>query len=116
MDKPWNCPPLNLFNWSNYWKWKKNMANKEEFLSSMRQLNELLNMADQCQPVMMKYLSEQDKPLLDMNELDFIGVWSNLSLILQPLVQNMASLMDTPVFKEIKDLPKAYVPGLILPA
>jgi hypothetical protein len=21
----WRCPPLNLFNWSNYWKWKDNM-------------------------------------------------------------------------------------------
>ena len=21
----WKCPPLNLFNWSNYWKWKNNM-------------------------------------------------------------------------------------------
>ena len=21
----WKCPPLNLFNWSNYWKWKNDM-------------------------------------------------------------------------------------------
>ena len=21
----WKCPPLNLFNWSNYWKWKEDM-------------------------------------------------------------------------------------------
>ena len=21
----WKCPPLNLFNWSNYWKWKDDM-------------------------------------------------------------------------------------------
>ena len=21
----WRCPPLNLFNWSNYWKWKNDM-------------------------------------------------------------------------------------------
>ena len=19
----WKCPPLNLFNWSNLWKWKE---------------------------------------------------------------------------------------------
>lgn len=21
----WKCPPLNLFNWSNLWKWKETM-------------------------------------------------------------------------------------------
>lgn len=21
----WKCPPLNLFNWNNLWKWKSNM-------------------------------------------------------------------------------------------
>jgi hypothetical protein len=21
----WRCQPLNLFNWSNYWKWKNDM-------------------------------------------------------------------------------------------
>lgn len=21
----WKCPPLNLFNWSNFWKWKETM-------------------------------------------------------------------------------------------
>ena len=20
-DSPWKCPPLNLFNWNNFWKW-----------------------------------------------------------------------------------------------
>ena len=114
MDKPWECPPLNLINWNNYWKWKNDMATKEEFISGMRQLNELLNMADQCPPVMMKYLAEQDKTLNDMDELDFIGVWSNLSLILQPVVEGLSGLMDTPVFKEVKELPKAYIPGFII--
>ena len=23
----WKCPPLNLFNWSNLWKWKTDMVN-----------------------------------------------------------------------------------------
>ena len=22
----WKCPPLNLINWSNYWKWKEDMV------------------------------------------------------------------------------------------
>jgi hypothetical protein len=21
----WKCPPINLFNWSNFWKWKESM-------------------------------------------------------------------------------------------
>ena len=24
----WKCPPLNLFNWSNYWKWKNDMRDE----------------------------------------------------------------------------------------
>lgn len=26
----WRCPPLNLFNWSNYWKWKNDMREPKE--------------------------------------------------------------------------------------
>jgi hypothetical protein len=26
----WRCPPLNLFNWSNYWKWKDDMREPKE--------------------------------------------------------------------------------------
>ena len=26
----WKCPPLNLFNWSNYWKWKNDMIEPKE--------------------------------------------------------------------------------------
>ena len=26
----WKCPPLNLFNWSNYWKWKNDMREPKE--------------------------------------------------------------------------------------
>ena len=26
----WKCPPLNLFNWSNYWKWKNDMNEPKE--------------------------------------------------------------------------------------
>lgn len=25
----WKCPPLNLFNWSNLWKWKNEMTTEE---------------------------------------------------------------------------------------
>jgi hypothetical protein len=24
----WKCPPLNLFNWSDFWKWKEDMSKK----------------------------------------------------------------------------------------
>lgn len=24
----WKCPPLNLFNWSNLWKWKEEKHEK----------------------------------------------------------------------------------------
>ena len=91
------------------------MATREEFIATMKALNSALNLADQCQPVMAKYLSEQDKPLLEMNELDFIGVWSNLALILQPVVNELTAVTDSSVFKEVKEMPRAHVPGLIIP-
>ena len=32
----WKCPPLNLFNWSNLWKWKNDM-NLEELIEALDQ-------------------------------------------------------------------------------
>jgi hypothetical protein len=26
----WKCPPLNLFNWSNFWKWKEKELKNEK--------------------------------------------------------------------------------------
>jgi hypothetical protein len=26
----WKCPPLNLINWSNLWKWKTDMINEHD--------------------------------------------------------------------------------------
>lgn len=115
MDDPWNCPPLNLINWNNFWKWKEEMATKEEFIASMKALNDALNVADKAQEVMVKYLSEQDKVLMEMDELDFIGCWPNLALILQPVVEKLDAVAQTTAYKEVKDMPKAYVPGMILP-
>jgi hypothetical protein len=91
------------------------MATKEEFLEGMKALNNALNVADDSQAVLARYLAEQDKTLKDMNELDFIAVWSNIALILQPVVIKLSDLLHKPVFDEIKQMPQAYVPGLIIP-
>lgn len=32
----WKCPPLNLFNWSNLWKWKADM-NLTELIDALDQ-------------------------------------------------------------------------------
>ena len=26
----WKCPPLNLFNWNNLWKWKEKEVKNEK--------------------------------------------------------------------------------------
>lgn len=26
----WKCPPLNLFNWNNLWKWRKQMNQDDQ--------------------------------------------------------------------------------------
>ena len=91
------------------------MATKQEFLEGMKALNDTLNIADDSQAVLARYLAEQDKMLKDMNELDFIAVWSNIALILQPVVIKLSATLNKPLFDEIKQMPQAYVPGLIIP-
>lgn len=91
------------------------MATKQEFLEGMKALNDTLNIADDSQAVLARYLAEQDKMLKDMNELDFIAVWSNIALILQPVVIKLSATLNNPLFNEIKEMPQAYVPGLIIP-
>jgi hypothetical protein len=91
------------------------MATKQEFLEGMKALNDTLNIADDSQAVLARYLAEQDKMLKDMNELDFIAVWSNIALILQPVVIKLSDTLNKPLFDEIKQMPQAYVPGLIIP-
>jgi hypothetical protein len=81
----------------------------------MRALNNALNVADDCQPVLAQYLATQDKTLKEMNELDFIAVWSNIALILQPVVMKLTDVTLSPLFREIREMPQAYVPGLIIP-
>ena len=91
------------------------MSTKDEFLEGMKALNNALNVADQCQPVLAQYLATQDKTLKEMNELDFIAVWSNIALILQPVVIKLTDVTSSPLFREIHKMPQAYVPGLIIP-
>jgi hypothetical protein len=26
----WKCPPLHLYNWNNFWKWKDKMINEHD--------------------------------------------------------------------------------------
>jgi len=37
----WKCPPLNLFNWSNLWKWKTDMINEHDITDHECALYEL---------------------------------------------------------------------------
>jgi hypothetical protein len=38
----WKCPPLNLFNWSNLWKWKTEMKYDQEVYEALAE-NERLH-------------------------------------------------------------------------
>lgn len=37
----WKCPPLNLVNWSNLWKWKTDMINEHDIADHECALYEL---------------------------------------------------------------------------
>jgi hypothetical protein len=88
---------------------------RDEFISGMHVMNECLNLADKCQPVLMQYLSEQPTPLHQMNALDFIGVEPNIVMILQPVIEKIEALRNTEVYKRVIAEPKSYVPGLVIP-
>ena len=88
---------------------------RDEFIHAMHVMNKVLNMADKCQPVMMQYLSEQPTALPDMNELDFIGVWPTLAMILQPVIKQIEEFQATELYKAVAAEPDMHVPGLIIP-
>ena len=88
---------------------------RDEFISGMHTMNECLNLADKCQPVLMQYLSEQAELLHKMNALEFIGVEPTLVMILQPVIQKMEEFKETELYKTVVKEPNLHVPGLIIP-
>ena len=38
----WKCPPLHLYNWNNFWKWKTEMKYDQEIYEALAE-NELLH-------------------------------------------------------------------------
>jgi hypothetical protein len=88
---------------------------RDEFISGMHLMNKCLNLADQCQPILMQYLSEQETPLDKMNGLEFIAVEPTLLLILQPVIQKIEEFKLSEMYKAAANEGPMYVPGLVIP-
>jgi hypothetical protein len=37
----WKCPPLNLFNWNNFWKWNEDMKDTDILISENKYLEQI---------------------------------------------------------------------------
>jgi hypothetical protein len=37
----WKCPPLNLFNWNNFWKWNDEMKDTDILISENKYLEQV---------------------------------------------------------------------------
>lgn len=90
------------------------MSTKQEFIESMNLLNKALNIADECQPVLAKFLMEQPKNLMDMDTLDWIAVDENIKSIMKPVQEFLQQVLDTNFFKEVVEEKVSNIPGLII--
>jgi len=90
------------------------MSTKEEFIEGMKLLNKALNIADDCQPVLAKFLMEQPKKLMDMDNLDWIACDENVRLIIKPVQELLQQVIDTPFFKEIAEDKISQISSLLI--
>ena len=90
------------------------MSTKQEFIDSMNLLNKALNIADECQPVLAKFLMEQPKNLMDMYALDWMAVDENIKSIIKPVQEFLQQVLDTSFFKEVAEQKAVHTSSLIL--
>jgi hypothetical protein len=90
------------------------MSTKQDFIDSMNLLNKALNIADECQPVLAKFLMEQPKNLMDMDALDWMAVDENIKSIMKPVQEFLQQVLDTGFFKEVTEQKAVHTPSLII--
>ena len=78
------------------------MINKEDFMSGMKRLNEVLNMADQVQPLVMKRCMEAAKDFDSLDPVQFVVLWQDISKMLRPINDKMLELQTIAMFRELQ--------------
>lgn len=86
------------------------MIDKQDFMIGMKRLNEVLNMADQVQPLIMQRCMEEAKSFEEMDAVQFMVLWNDLVKMLQPLNDKFLELQTVSMFRELqpKEHPANY--------
>ena len=78
------------------------MIEKQDFMIGMKRLNEVLNMADQVQPLIMQRCMEEAKSFEEMDPVQFMVLWKDLVKLLQPLNDKFLELQTVSMFRELQ--------------
>jgi len=78
------------------------MIQKEDFMIGMKRLNEVLNMADQVQPLIMQRCMEEAKSFEEMDAVQFMVLWNDLVKLLQPFNDKLLELQTVAMFRELQ--------------
>jgi hypothetical protein len=78
------------------------MITKDDFMLGMRRLNEVLNLADEVQPMVMKRCLEAAESFEVMDPVQFVVLWRDIEKMLQPVNDKLLELQTIPMFRELQ--------------
>ena len=78
------------------------MITKDDFMFGMKRLNEVLNLADEIQPIVMKRCMEAAESFEMMDPVQFVVLWKDLQKMLQPMNDKMLELQTVAMFRELQ--------------
>jgi hypothetical protein len=78
------------------------MIDKQDFMLGMRRLNEVLNMADEVQPLIMKRCMEAAADFESMDSVQFVVLWNDIKKMLEPINDKMLELQTVAMFRELQ--------------
>lgn len=71
-------------------------------MNGMKRLNEVLNMADEVQPLVMKRCMETAKDFDSLDPVQFVVLWQDVAKLLRPINDKMLQLQTVAMFRELQ--------------
>ena len=81
---------------------EKDMIDKQEFMFGMQRLNEVLNLADEVQPIIMKRCMEAAEDFDSMDSVQFLVLWNDIKKLLEPVNDKLLELQTVSMFRELQ--------------
>jgi len=78
------------------------MIQKDDFMLGMKRLNEVLNLADEVQPLIMKRCMEAATDFESMDPLQFVVLWQDIKKMLTPINDRMLELQTISMFRDLQ--------------